>query len=51
MRRVDRDRHPPNLRRVAIGEHGRLRSFGRIDMTRTALEGLGGKLFPTTRSY
>ena len=25
-------------------EDGRLRSFGRVDMTRTALEGLGGKL-------
>ena len=32
---------------VVIWEHGRLRSFGRIDMTRTALEGLGGKLLPT----
>src|SRR5271165_3002773 len=29
---------------VVIWEDGKLRSFGRIDMTRTALEGLGGKL-------
>ena len=29
---------------VVIWEDGRLRSFGRVDMTRTALEGLGGKL-------
>jgi transposase len=32
---------------VVIWEDGRLRSFGRVDMTRTALEGLGGKLLPT----
>ena len=32
---------------VVIWEDGKLRSFGRIDMTRTALEGLGGKLQPT----
>jgi len=32
---------------VVIWEEGRLRSFGRVDMTRTALEGLGGKLHPT----
>jgi Transposase len=32
---------------VVIWELGSLRSFGRIDMTRTALEGLGGKLLPT----
>ncbi len=32
---------------VVIWEDGRLRSFGRLDMTRTALEGLGGKLHPT----
>jgi transposase len=32
---------------VVIWEDGRLRSFGRVDMTRTALEGLGGKLHPT----
>ena len=32
---------------VVIWEDGRLRNFGRVDMTRTALEGLGGKLFPT----
>ena len=32
---------------VVIWEDGRLRSFGRIDMTRTALEGLGGKLLAT----
>ena len=31
---------------VVIWEDGRLRSFGRVDMTRTALEGLGGKLLP-----
>jgi len=32
---------------VAIWEDGRLRNVGRVDMTRTALEGLGGKLLPT----
>jgi hypothetical protein len=32
---------------VVIWEDDRLRSFGRVDMTRTALEGLGGKLLPT----
>ena len=32
---------------VVIWEDGRLRSFGRVDMTRTALEGLGGKPHPT----
>jgi len=32
---------------VVIWEEGRLRSFGQVDMTRTALEGLGGKLHPT----
>ena len=32
---------------VVIWEDGRLRNFGRVDMTRTALEGLGGKLHPT----
>ena len=32
---------------VVIWEDGRLRNFGRVDMTRTALEGLGGKLLPT----
>ena len=32
---------------VVVWEDGRLRSFGRVDMTRTALEGLGGKLHPT----
>ena len=32
---------------VVIWEEGRLRGFGRVDMTRTALEGLGGKLHPT----
>jgi transposase len=32
---------------VVIREDGKLRSFGRVDMTRTALEGLGGKLQPT----
>ena len=32
---------------VVIWEEGRLRNFGRVDMTRTALEGLGGKLLPT----
>ena len=30
-----------------IWEDGELRNFGRVDMTRTALEGLGGKLHPT----
>jgi transposase len=29
---------------VVIWEDGRLSNFGRVDMTRTALEGLGGKL-------
>ena len=28
-------------------EDGRLRSFGRVDMTRTGLDGLGGELLPT----
>jgi len=32
---------------VVVWEEGRLRRFGRVDMTRTALEGLGGKLDPT----
>jgi transposase len=32
---------------VVIWEGGRLRSLGRVDMTRTALEGLGGKLLST----
>ena len=32
---------------VVIWEDGRLRSLGRVDMTRTALEGLGGKLLST----
>ena len=32
---------------VVIWEDGKLRNFGRVDMTRTALEGLGGKLHPT----
>jgi transposase len=32
---------------VVMWEDGRLRSFGRVDMTRAALEGLGGKLLPT----
>jgi transposase len=32
---------------VVIREDGRLRRLGRVDMTRTALEGLGGKLFST----
>jgi len=32
---------------VVIWEDGRLRNFGRVDMTPTALEGLGGKLHPT----
>jgi transposase len=32
---------------VVIWEDGRLRSFGRVDMTRTALEGLGARLLPT----
>ena len=32
---------------VVIWEGGRLRNLGRVDMTRTALEGLGGKLFST----
>ena len=32
---------------VVVWEEGRLRSFGRVDMTRTALEGFGGKLHPT----
>jgi transposase len=32
---------------VVIWEDDRLRSFGRVDMIRTALEGLGGKLLPT----
>ena len=31
---------------AAIWEEGGLRSFGRVDRTRTALEGLGGKLHP-----
>jgi transposase len=32
---------------VVIWEDGRLRSFDRVGVTRTALEGLGGKLLPT----
>jgi transposase len=32
---------------VVIWEDGKLRNFGRVDMTRTALEGLGRKLHPT----
>jgi hypothetical protein len=32
---------------VVMWEDGRLRRLGRVDMTRTALEGLGGKLHPT----
>ena len=32
---------------VVIWEDGKLRNFGRVDMTRTALEGLGGKMHPT----
>ena len=32
---------------VVIWEDGKLRSLGRVDMTRTALEGLGGKLLST----
>jgi len=32
---------------VVIWEDGRLRRLGRVDMTRAALEGLGGKLQPT----
>lgn len=32
---------------VVIWEDGKLRNFGRVQMTRTALEGLGGKLRPT----
>ena len=32
---------------AVIWEDGRLRSFGRVDMTRTALEGLGARLLPT----
>ena len=32
---------------VVIWEDGRLRRLGRVDMTRTALEGLGGKLLST----
>lgn len=32
---------------VVIWEAGRLRSLGRVDMTRAALEGLGGKLHST----
>ncbi len=32
---------------VVIWEEGRLGSFDRVGMTRTALEGLGGKLYPT----
>jgi transposase len=32
---------------VVMWEEGKLRSFGRVDMTRTALEGLGWKLHPT----
>jgi transposase len=32
---------------VVIWEDGRLRNLGRVDMTRTALEGLGGKLLST----
>jgi transposase len=32
---------------VVIWEGGRLRNLGRVDMTRTALEGLGGRLLPT----
>lgn len=32
---------------VVIWEEGRLRGFGRVDMTRTALEGLGGQLLPS----
>jgi transposase len=32
---------------VAMWEDGRLRSFGRVDMTRTGLDGLGGELLPT----
>lgn len=32
---------------VVMWEDGRLRGLGRVDMTRTALEGLGGKLLST----
>jgi transposase len=32
---------------VVIWEEGRLRGLGRVDMTRTALEGLSGKLMST----
>jgi transposase len=32
---------------VVMWEDGRLRRLGRVDMTRTALEGLGGELLPT----
>jgi hypothetical protein len=32
---------------VVIWEEGRLRGFGRVDMTRTALEGLGAQLLPS----
>jgi transposase len=32
---------------VVIWEDGKLRNLGRVEMTRTALEGLGGKLLPT----
>ena len=32
---------------AVIWEEGRLRSLGRVDMTRTALEGLGGQLLST----
>ena len=35
---------------VVIWEEGRLRSLGRVDMTRTALEGLGGRLLSTHAS-
>ena len=31
---------------VVMWEDGRLRSFGRVDMTRVGLEGLGGELLP-----
>jgi len=32
---------------VVTWEDGKLRNLGRVEMTRTALEGLGGKLLPT----
>jgi hypothetical protein len=41
------DRHPPDLREAVIWEDGALRREGRVEMTRTTLEGFGRRLEKT----